>query len=189
MTATSALIETNANTGLATWNIDADHSEVGFAVKHLMFATVKGNFRRFSGRIVLDEANLAASTIEAEIEVASIDTRQDQRDTHLRSADFFDADNHPLMTFRSTKIEKLRHGYYRAIGLLTIRGQSNEVVLDVEETGRGTDPWGGERIGYSARTTIDRAAFGLTWNQALEAGGVMVGNDVRISLEVETVKA
>ena len=186
---TTATLETTALPRVATWNIDTDHSEIGFAVKHLMFATVKGNFRRFSGRLVLDETNLPASTIEAEIEVASIDTRQEQRDTHLRSADFFDADNHPLMTFRSTKIEKLRHGYYRVIGALTIRGQTNEVVLDVEETGRGTDPWGGERIGFSARTTIDRAAFGLTWNQALEAGGVMVGNDVRISIEVETVKA
>src|SRR5687768_1008713 len=176
-----------ANTG--TWNIDTDHSEIGFAVKHLMVATVKGNFRRFSGRISLDERNYAASSIEADIEVASIDTRQEQRDTHLRSPDFFDAENHPLMTFRSTKLEKLRHGYYRVIGELTIRGSTREVVLDVEETGRGKDPWGGDRIGYNARTTIDRAAFGLTWNQALETGGVVVSNEVKVTLEIETVKA
>jgi polyisoprenoid-binding protein YceI len=180
-------IETTATT-TSTWTIDADHSEVGFAVKHLMVATVKGAFRKFSGQVVIDEANVAASSIEASIETASIDTRQDQRDAHLRSADFFDAENHPLITFRSRNIEQLRHGHYRAVGDLTIRGTTREVVLDVEETGRGGDPWGNQRIGYSARTTINREEFGLTWNQALETGGVVVGKDVKISLDVETIK-
>ena len=172
----------------AVWAIDPAHSEVGFAVKHLMVATVKGAFRTFSGKLVLNEQNLSASSIEAEIDVASIDTRQEQRDAHLRSADFFDAENFPTITFRSTKIEQLRHSHFRAVGELTIRGVTREVVLDVEETGRATDPWGAERIGYSAVTRIKREDFGLTWNQALEAGGVLVGSEVKITLEIQVVK-
>jgi polyisoprenoid-binding protein YceI len=173
----------------ATWNIDADHSEVGFAVKHLMVATVKGTFRRLSGKVVLDEQNPTRSLIEAEIDAASIDTRQEQRDAHLRSADFFDTDQYPAIAFRSKQIEQLRHGHFRVIGELSIRGTTREVVLDVEETGRGGDPWGNQRIGYSARTTINREEFGLKWNQVLETGGLMVGNDIKISLDVEIVKS
>jgi len=172
----------------SVWTIDADHSEVGFAVKHLMVATVKGTFRRFSGQVTLDENDVGKSVIAAEIDVTSIDTRQDQRDAHLRSPDFFDASNFPVITFRSTKIEQLRHGYLRVLGDLTIRGTTREVVLDVEETGRGGDPWGNQRIGYNARTSIKRDDFGLTWNQALETGGVVVSSDVRITLDVELVK-
>jgi polyisoprenoid-binding protein YceI len=182
------LQDLETTTATTTWNIDADHSEVGFAVKHLMVATVKGTFRRFSGKVVLDEQNVANSVIEADIDATSIDTRQDQRDAHLRSPDFFDADTHPSITFRSKKVEQLRHGYYRAVGDLTIRGTTREVVLDIEETGRGGDPWGNQRIGISARTTINREEFGLTWNQALETGGVVVGKDVRITLDVQLVK-
>jgi polyisoprenoid-binding protein YceI len=176
-------------TGQTTWTIDADHSEVGFAVKHLMVATVKGTFRKLSGRVVLDEKSLEHSTIEAEIDAASIDTRQDQRDGHLRSADFFDVENFPVIAFRSTRIEQLRTGHYRATGDLTIRGTTRTVVLDVEETGRGGDPWGNQRIGYSARTTINREEFGLKWNQVLETGGVMVGNDIKVTMDVEVVRA
>jgi polyisoprenoid-binding protein YceI len=172
----------------SVWTIDPDHSEVGFAVKHLMVATVKGTFRRFSGQVTLDENDVGKSVIAAEIDVTSIDTRQDQRDAHLRSPDFFDASNFPVMTFRSTKIEQLRHGYLRVVGDLTIRGTTREVVLDVEETGRGGDPWGNQRIGYNARTSIKRDDFGLTWNQALETGGVVVSSDVRITLDAELVK-
>lgn len=181
-------LETPVATTTTVWAIDGDHSEVGFAVKHLMVATVKGTFRRFSGQVVLDETNVTGSSIEADIETASIDTRQEQRDAHLRSADFFDAENHPTITFRSKKVEQLRHGYLRALGDLTIRGATREVVLDIEETGRGKDPWGGDRIGYSARATINREEFGLTWNQALETGGVVVGKDVKITLDVQIVK-
>ena len=181
-------VATPVQTATSVWNIDADHSEVGFAVKHLMVATVRGTFRRFSGKVVLNEENISASSIEADIEVASIDTRQEQRDAHLRTSDFFDAENFPTISFRSTKVESLRHGYYRAAGELTIRGVTREVVLDVEETGRGGDPWGNQRIGYSARTTINRDEFGLTWNQALEAGGVLVGADVKITIDVQIVK-
>jgi polyisoprenoid-binding protein YceI len=172
----------------SVWTIDADHSEVGFAVKHLMVATVKGTFRRFSGQVTLDENDIGKSVVTADIDVTSIDTRQDQRDAHLRSPDFFDASTFPVMTFRSTKVEQLRHGYLQVIGDLTIRGTTREVVLDVEETGRGGDPWGNQRIGYNARTSIKRDDFGLTWNQALETGGVVVSSDVRITLDVELVK-
>jgi polyisoprenoid-binding protein YceI len=179
-------LETASTT--TTWNIDANHSEVGFAVKHLMVATVKGSFRRFSGHVVLDEANITNSVIEAEIDASSIDTRQEQRDGHLRSADFFETEKYPTITFRSTKVEQVRHGYYQATGSLTIRDITREVVLDVEETGRGGDPWGNQRIGFNARTTINREDFGLTWNQALETGGVLVGKDVRITLDVQIVK-
>jgi polyisoprenoid-binding protein YceI len=173
----------------ATWTIDADHSEVGFAVKHLMVATVKGTFRRFSGQLVLDEANIARSSITAEIDATSIDTRQDQRDGHLRSVDFFDVENYPVITFRSRQIKRLRDGHYQATGDLTIRGTTRDVVLDVEETGRGGDPWGNQRIGYSARTTINREEFGLTWNQLLETGGVVVSNAIKVAIDVEVVKA
>jgi polyisoprenoid-binding protein YceI len=181
-------IETPVRPATTIWNIDADHSEVGFAVKHLMVATVRGVFRQFSGRVVLNEQDISRSSIEAEIDVASIDTRQEQRDAHLRTSDFFDAENFPKITFRSTKVEQLRHGYYQATGELSIRGVTRAVVLDIEETGRGGDPWGNERIGFSARTTINRDDFGLTWNQALETGGVLVGAQVKITLDVQIVK-
>jgi polyisoprenoid-binding protein YceI len=180
--------ETNVTAAPTIWAIDPAHSEVGFAVKHLMVATVKGVFRTFTGKVVLNEQNLAASSIEADVDVASIDTRQEQRDAHLRSPDFFDAENFPTIAFRSTKVERLRHGHYRAAGELSIRGVTREVVLDVEETGRGGDPWGGQRIGYSATTKINREDFGLTWNQALETGGVLVSADVKITLDVQIVK-
>lgn len=171
----------------STWAIDENHSEIGFAVKHLMVATVKGVFRSFRGRVVLDETSLAASAVEAEIDTASIDTRQEQRDAHLRSADFFDAENYPVIRFRSTRIDRVGKAY-QVTGELTIRGTTREVVLDVEETGRGGDPWGGERIGFTAHTKINREDFGLTWNQALETGGVLVSSEVRIAIDVQVVK-
>lgn len=172
-----------------TWTIDPAHSEASFAVKHLMISTVKGNFRNVSGTIVLDESDPAASHVEAEIDAASIDTRQQQRDTHLRSADFFDVEKYPVLTFRSTRVESLGEGQFRVHGDLTIRDVSKGVVLDVEETGRGKDPWGGDRVGYSATTKFDRTDFGLTWNQALETGGIMVGNEVKVTLDVQAVLA
>lgn len=170
-----------------TWNIDPAHSEAGFAVKHLMISTVKGSFRSISGSIVLDTANPAASTGQAEIDVTSIDTRSEQRDAHLRSPDFFDVEKYPTITFRSRKVEARTDVAYRVTGDLTIRDVTREVVLNVEETGRARDPWGGERIGFTAETKLDRTDFGLTWNAALETGGVLVGNEVKISLEIQAV--
>lgn len=180
---------TQATVGKQTWAIDAAHSEAGFAVKHLMISTVKGRFGAISGQVVLDEANPATSTVEADIDTASIDTRAEQRDAHLRSPDFFDVEKYPTLKFRSTKVEARGNGEFRVTGDLTIRDVTKQVVLEVEETGRATDPWGGERIGFTATTKLDRDEFGLTWNAALEAGGVMVGNEVKINLEIQAVLA
>lgn len=168
-----------------TWTIDPAHSEAGFAVRHLMISTVKGSFRTVSGKIELDTENPAASAVEARIDAASIDTRSEQRDAHLRSGDFFGVETYPAITFRSSAVEARGNGKYRVTGDLTIRDVTKSIVLDVEETGRATDPWGNQKIGFTAATSIDRTEFGLTWNAALETGGVLVGNDVRITLEIQ----
>lgn len=170
------------------WQIDPAHTEVEFAVKHMMISTVKGRFGEVSGTITLDEADLSGSSVEVEIDVASIDTRQADRDAHLRSADFFDVENHPKLTFRSRRVEATEGGGFRIVGDLTIRGETREVVLEGAEEGRGKDPWGNEKAGFSARTSIDRRDFGLTWNSALETGGVLVGNEVKITLDVQAAK-
>jgi polyisoprenoid-binding protein YceI len=180
-------IATESTTTTTTWQIDPAHTNVEFSLKHLMISTVRGRFGAVSGTIVLDEANPAASTVTAEIDATSIDTRQEQRDAHLRSADFFDVENHPTLRFRSTSVTKSGDGFDVA-GELTIRDVTRPVVLHATDEGRGGDPWGGERAAFSATTSIDRRDFGLTWNQALETGGVLVSNDIRISLEVQAVK-
>ncbi len=172
----------------STWQIDPAHTGVEFAVRHMMISTVKGRFGDVSGTIVLDEDDIAGSSVEVEIGVASIDTRQEQRDDHLRSADFFDVENHPKITFRSRRVEPQGDGKFRVIGDLTIRGVTKEVVLEATDEGRGKDPWGNEKSAFSAQTVIDRRDFGLTWNAALETGGVLVGNEVKISLEVQAAK-
>lgn len=170
-----------------TWVIDPAHTVVEFSVKHMMIATVRGNFGQVEGKIHLDEDDPSRSSVEATIDVASIDTRQKDRDAHLRSADFFDVENYPTMEFRSTAVEPVSEGRYRVTGDLTIRGTTRPVVLDVREGGRVKDPWGADRIAFSAEGTIDRTEFGLRWNQALEAGGVVVSNDVKISIDAQAV--
>ncbi len=172
-----------------TWTIDAAHSGVHFTVRHMVVSKVRGKFGRFSGTITYDAARPAASSVVATIDVSSIDTGVEQRDGHLKSADFFDAARFPEMTFRSKHAEPAGADRLRLTGDLTIRGVTREVSLDVELGGRAKDPWGGERVGFSARTSLDRKEFGLTWNQALEAGGVLVGDRVDIELEVEAVSA
>ncbi len=171
-----------------THTIDATHSNVEFAVKHMMISTVKGRFSEVTGEIHLDESNLAASKVDVDVNVASIDTREPQRDAHLRSADFFDAENLPTMTFRSRTIEGTLD-QFKVTGDLTIHGVTKPLTLDVTHEGRGRDPWGGERIGFAATSRIKRSDFGLTWNAALETGGFLVGDDVKISLDVEAVKS
>jgi polyisoprenoid-binding protein YceI len=154
-----------------------------------MISTVKGAFGDVRGTVWVDESDARTVLVDITIQVASIDTRQEQRDAHLRSADFFDAARFPTITFRSRLVEgNHRDSGFRLVGDLTIRDVTREVVLDVSSEGRLTDPWGAERAGFSARGKIDRTDFGLTWNQALEAGGVVVGNEVRISVEVELVR-
>lgn len=175
-------------TGVTTWNLDPSHSSVEFAVKHMMISTVRGRFADVKATVVADESNLVSASVNAEIAVASIDTRAEQRDAHLRSADFFDAGQFPTITFRSTKIER-RGDELRVFGDLTIRGVTRQIVLDVTDEGRGRDPWGGERAGFSGTAKINRRDFGLTWNQALETGGVLVGEEVRISIDAEFVRA
>jgi polyisoprenoid-binding protein YceI len=154
-----------------------------------MISTVKGRFADVQGTIRMDESDPSAVLVDATIGAASIDTRQEERDAHLRSTDFFDVARFPTIFFRSRGVEgNPFEGDFRLIGDLTIRDITREVTLDVSAGGRATDPWGEERAGFSAHTTIDRTDFGLTWNQALEAGGVLVGNSVRISIEVELVR-
>jgi polyisoprenoid-binding protein YceI len=171
------------------WQIDASHTHVEFAVKHMMISTVKGRFAEVSGSIVLDEGDFANSSVEVTMDATSFDTRQEQRDEHLRSPDFLDVATYPTLSFKSTRIERTGEGEFRVVGDLTIRDVTREVTLEATEEGRGTDPWGGERIGFSAKTVIDRRDFGLVWNAALETGGVLVGNEVKISLAVEAVKS
>lgn len=173
---------------LTTWELDPAHTLVEFSAKHMMITTVKGRFTDVSGTIHADEQNPSRSSVEATIKAASIDTRTEQRDQHLRSADFLDVEHYPDITFKSTRVEAIDKEHYRVIGDLTIRGTTRPVTLDTTFEGRGKDPWGGERAGFSATTKIDRREFGLTWNQALEAGGVLVGNEIKISIEVEAVK-
>jgi len=171
-----------------TWTIDATHAEIGFAVRHLMISTVRGRFGAVTGSVTLDERNPNAAKIDVTVDVASIDTRTEMRDNHLRSADFFDVANHPSLHFVSTKIEGDVTGEFTVTGDLTIRGVTHSVKLNATNEGRGKDPWGGERVGVAATGKIKRSDFGLTWNQALEAGGVAVGDEVKLSLDVELVR-
>lgn len=186
--AQGTVVNTAADSGLSTWSIDADHTQVWFSVRHMMFATVKGQFPGVSGELKLNEADPAKTAVEVRIDAATIDTRSEQRDQHLRSADFFDVENHPQLTFVSRRVEPLGGSKYRITGDLTIRGTTREVVLNAEETGRGKDPWSQEKIGFTAETRIDRKDFGLTWNQALEAGGVLVSDEVKISIDGQAIR-
>jgi polyisoprenoid-binding protein YceI len=173
------------------WNIDPVHTLVEFAVRHMMITTVKGRFAGVSGAIVFDEVNPGDSSVAVEIDAASIDTRTEQRDQHLRSGDFLDAENHPKLSFRSTRlVGEIESGAeFEVVGDLTIRGVTREVVVRSRLEGKGIDPWGGERVSFSGETRIDREAFGLTWNQALETGGLLVSNEIRISIEAQAVRA
>ena len=173
---------------LTTWKIDPAHTHVEFAVRHMMIATVKGRFADVDGTIAWDQADSANSAFEVVIPVAGIDTKQPDRDAHLRSADFFDAENHPALTFRSTRIEPKGESDFTAYGELTIRGVTREVALEGELLGTGKSPYGFTVAGFSARTKINRKDYGLNWNAALETGGVLVGDEVKITLEVEAIQ-
>jgi polyisoprenoid-binding protein YceI len=170
------------------WEIDSSHSGIHFSVRHMVVAKVRGQFARWSGTVVAEDGDLARATANAVIDASSIDTGVAERDAHLKSSDFFDVANFPEITFKSHGVEKRSDETLRVTGDLTIRGNTRVVVLDVEYAGRTKDPWGNERAGFSAKTTIDRKDFGLGWNQVLEAGGVLVGDRVTIEIEVEAVK-
>jgi polyisoprenoid-binding protein YceI len=172
----------------ATWNIDSDHSSAGFKVRHLMVSNVKGNFTKIQGTVHIDDQDITKSSVNVTIDTASIDTGVAKRDAHLRSPDFLDVAKYPTMTFVSTKVAKGGSGL-KVTGNLTLHGVTRPVVLDVEGPVPETkDPMGNMRRGASATTKIDRKDYGLTWNKMLEAGGVAVGEEVQISLEVELIK-
>jgi len=171
-----------------TWAIDPVHSSVEFAVRHLMITTVKGRFTDVQGTVVTDDLNPADGSVEVTIGAASIDTRDAQRDAHLRSADFFDADVHQSLIFRSTALRNISPSGFKLAGDLTIHGVTRPVVLDVASEGRGRDPWGGDRAGFSATGRIKRSEFGLVWNQVLETGGLAVSDDIKIAIDVQLIK-
>jgi polyisoprenoid-binding protein YceI len=171
------------------WNIDPVHTNVEFAVRHLMISTVKGRFGDVKGTIELDLANPAAARLDITIGVQSVDTRNADRDAHLRSADFFDAVNFPEMRYVSRGVKVLPDGTFRVVGDLTIRGVTREVPLVASLEGTGADPWGGQRAGFSASGKLNRGDFGLHWNKVLEAGGVTVGEEVKLVVEAELVLA
>jgi polyisoprenoid-binding protein YceI len=173
---------------VTTWRIDPVHTHVEFAVRHLMVATVKGRFAEVEGTVTLDETDPANSSVDVRIAAASVDTREPQRDAHLRSADFLDAERHPSLTFKSRRIEPRENGEFTAYGDLTIRGVTREVALEGEHLGTNRSPYGFQVAGFSARTRINRKDYGLNWNAALETGGVLVGDEVRINLEVEAIR-
>lgn len=179
---------TTATNTPTRWTIDTSHSSVGFSVRHMMITNVRGEFKKFAGEVVLDPQDPGASAVQATVEIGSIHTREEQRDAHLRGPDFFDAEKYPTMTFRSKRLTRTDDGY-DVVGDLTIRDQTREVMLKVEDvTGETADPWGNTRIGASAKTKIRRSEFGITWNALLELGGAMVGDEVTIHIEVSLVK-
>jgi len=181
---------TTPQTATSTWKIDPAHSVAEFKVKHMMISNVKGQFAGVSGTLTLDEADVTKSRVEAKIDAVSINTREPDRDKHLKSADFFHVEQHPTLSFKSTRITQIHNGELAVEGDLTLRGVTRRVLFTVEgPTAPGKDPWGNTRIGVSAATKINRKDYGLTWNAALETGGILVGDEVTITLDVEFVNA
>jgi polyisoprenoid-binding protein YceI len=182
-------VATPAITAITTWNVDPTHSVVEFKVRHMMISNVKGQFTGVTGSLSLHETDLTQSSVEATIEIASIHTRDEGRDAHLKGAEFFDAEQFPTMQFKSTHIALKSDGEVVVTGDLTIKGVTHSVAFAVEgPTAAAKDPWGNTRIGLAATTKINRKDFGLTWNAALETGGVMVGEEITITLDLELVK-
>ncbi len=179
---------TTAPLATGTWNIDASHSTVGFVVRHMGFSKARGGFNSFEGSIVVAD-DLASSTADVTIDASSFDSRDEGRDAHVKSGDFLDVDNHPNLTFRATDVRHVEGNEYVVTGDLTIRGVTRSVDLATEYLGTDTDPFGNVKAGFEATTEINREDFGLTWNAALESGGVLVGKKVQIVAEVQAVKA
>ena len=171
-----------------SWTIDFAHSHLQFSARHMMISKVRGEFERFSGSVNFDDVNPQNTTVDITVDLDSINTREPQRDAHLRSADFFDIENHPTMTFKSKRVELIDDNRGKLVGDLSIRGITREVTLDVEYAGLATSPWGTTNAGFSASTTINRKDWGLNWNVALETGGWLVGEKVNIAIELELVK-
>ncbi|HLX86092.1 MAG TPA: YceI family protein [Terriglobales bacterium] len=183
-------VSTKENATITNWNIDPVHSSAQFKVKHMMISNVKGEFTAVTGALTLDEKDITKSRIEASIDATTINTREAQRDAHLKSADFLDVEKFPTLSFKSTRVTKTGDGELSITGDLSIHGVTRSVVFEVEGVSAPTkDPWGNTRIGLSASTRISRKDFGLTWNAALETGGILVGEEVTITLDVQFVKA
>lgn len=171
-----------------SWVVDAVHSQATFSVRHMMISTVKGQFKVLSGSLNIDDQNLADSWVDAQVDASSIDTRDDNRDTHLKSADFFDAANYPTINFKSSKVEHVGDNEYKVTGDLSMHGVTKPVVFNVEYFGQGKDPYGRQKAGLSARAKVNRKDWGLNWNQALEAGGVLVSDDVKIEIDLAAIQ-
>jgi polyisoprenoid-binding protein YceI len=169
------------------WQVDLAHSAVSLTVRHMVISKVRGRFTRWNAKLALDTADLARSSVDVEIEAASIDTGVADRDAHLRSPDFLSAEKFPTLRYKSRRVEALPGGRLRVVGDLTIRDVAREVALDVEYGGQGRDPWGNQRVGFTATTSLNRKDFGLTWNQALETGGVLVADRVDVEIELQAV--
>ncbi len=170
------------------WQIDPAHSEINFTVRHMMISNVRGQFEKFTGTVDFNEDDPTKSTVDVQIEAASINTKEPPRDNHLRSADFFDAEHYPYLTFKSKRVIKTGDNTGRTVGNLTIRDITREVTLDIEYSGQAQSPWGTTSAGFSATTTINRKDWDLNWNKALETGGVLVGDQIKIAIEIEVVK-
>jgi polyisoprenoid-binding protein YceI len=170
------------------WAVDASHSSIDFSIRHMMIAKVKGLFHTFEAEVEADPTDLTTANILVSVDLSSIDTRNKDRDGHLQSADFFDVENHPKMTFQSTKITKTDDGEYNVTGDLTIHGVTKPETLSVSFEGGGKDPWGNDKVGFSGHGSIKRSDFGLTYNAALETGGVLIADEVKISFEIEAAK-
>lgn len=171
-----------------SWQIDPAHSQIQFSARHMMISNVRGRFESFTGQVEFDEEDPTRSTVSVEIDAASINTREPQRDGHLKSPDFLDAEKYPSLRFDSTRVEKVDDSHGRIMGNLTIRDVTREVVLNVEYAGQAKSPWGTTSAGFSATTKINRKDYGLVWNAALETGGVLVGDELTISIDLEIVK-
>lgn len=184
----AAVLALPASAGTTTWQIDPQHSSAQFGVTHLMISTVRGEFHGVKGTVVLDDQDITKSTVSVTIDATSVDTREPDRDKHLKSPDFFDVAKYPILTFKSTKVEQVSAGQLKVTGDLTIRGVTKQVVLNVEGPKAPIkDPWGLQRSAVSATAKINRQDFGVSWNKTLDSGGVVVSDDVRITLDVEMV--
>ncbi|HEY7414654.1 MAG TPA: YceI family protein [Ktedonobacteraceae bacterium] len=170
------------------WIVDAAHSQATFAVRHMMISNVKGRFKVLSGKLNIDELNLADSWVEAQVETASIDTGDANRDNHLRSADFFDAEKYPTITFKSSLIESVGGNEYKVTGELSMHGATKSVIFTAQYLGHGNDPFGNHKAGLEAKTKINRKDWNLTWNAPLESGGVLVSEDVHIEIDLQAIE-
>jgi polyisoprenoid-binding protein YceI len=176
------------DTARHTWHVDTQHVEAGFAVRHLMISNVKGHFRAVSGVVKTQGEDFSTAEVDLTIDAKSIETRDEGRDAHLKSPDFFDVEKYPSLTFKSTKVVSTTKNHYTVTGDLTIRDVTRPVTLEVVAEGFVRDPWGNEKAGFSAKGLLNRKDFGLTWNAALETGGVLVGDDVKLNLEMELTR-